>query len=75
MSGSLTPPEPGRARRRADRATAPRAAQTSLLAAARTLALLAGEPGRRWRRHQARVALGTAVVAWLTDEVTRRRGG
>ncbi|HEX8133712.1 MAG TPA: hypothetical protein VF880_09820, partial [Actinomycetes bacterium] len=68
MSGSLTSPEPSRARRRADRRTAGGAARTSLLAAARTLALLAGEPGRRWHRHQARVALGAAVAAWLTDQ-------
>jgi penicillin-binding protein 1A len=68
MSGSMPSPEPSRARRRADRPTAGRAARTSLLAAARTLALLAGEPGRRWRRHQARVALGAAVAAWLTDQ-------
>ncbi len=62
MSGSLTPPQPGRARRRADRPTAARAARASVRAAGRGLALLAGEPGRRWRRHQARVALGAAVA-------------
>jgi penicillin-binding protein 1A len=68
MSGSPTSPEPSRARRRADRPTAAGAARTSLVAAARTLVLLAGEPGRRWRRHQARVALGAAVAAWLADQ-------
>jgi len=68
MSGSLTPPQPGRARRRADRPTAAKAARASVRAAGRGLALLAGEPGRRWRRHQARVALGAAVAGRLAGQ-------
>jgi penicillin-binding protein 1A len=67
MSGSL-PPEPGRARRRAERPTAAEAAWASVREAARGLALLAGEPGRRWRRHQARIALGAAVAGRLAGQ-------
>jgi penicillin-binding protein 1A len=68
MSGSLTSPQPGRARRRADRPTAARAAWASVRAAGRGLALLAGDPGRRWRRHQAQAALGAAVAARLAGQ-------
>jgi penicillin-binding protein 1A len=65
---SPTSPKPGRARRRADRPTATRAARASVRASGRGLALLAGEPGRRWRRHQARVALGKAVATRLAGQ-------
>jgi penicillin-binding protein 1A len=69
MSGSLPPPEPGRARRRADhRPTVAGAARASVRDAAGGLALLAGEPWRRWRRHRARVALGAAVAGRLADQ-------
>jgi len=68
MSGSPPPPEPGRARRRTDRPTAAKAARASIRAAGRGIVLLAGEPGRRWRRHQARVALGAAVAARLAGQ-------
>jgi penicillin-binding protein 1A len=68
MSGSLPPPEPGRARRRADRPTAARAARASIRDAARGLVLLAGEPGRRRRRHRARVALGATVAGQLAGQ-------
>jgi penicillin-binding protein 1A len=70
MSSSLPPGEPGRARRRADRPTAARAAGTSIAAAGRVLLLLAGEPARRWRRHQARVELGAAVARHLAGQPT-----
>jgi penicillin-binding protein 1A len=68
MSGSLTSPQPGRARRRADHPTAARAARASARATGRGLALLAGDPGRRWRRHQARVDLGAAVARRLAGQ-------
>jgi penicillin-binding protein 1A len=68
MSSSLRSPQPSRARRRADRPTAAGAARASVRAAGRGVALLAGDPGRRWRRHQARVDLGAAVAGRLAGQ-------
>src|SRR6266545_4166792 len=62
---SLAPPEPRAPRRRSGPPTAAGEALASARAAAAGLRLLAGAPRRRWRRHQARVALGAAVADHL----------
>ena len=62
------PQEPGRARRRADRPTAPGAARASVRAAGRALRLMATEPRRRRTQRRARVALGRAVAAHLANQ-------